>query len=141
MHDLHVHLASFGNLDGFRERRYHVVRFIAQMGEVAGVVSLQHPAKRDHLFRLRIRSGSGEQAGGEPQRARIKGLSEQTNHCVELTRAGLPLLHSHDHQTQRVVADEHAGVHGDGREAVEILGECRLLKGQPWRARAQIVAQ
>ena len=53
MHDLDVHAAFLRNVDGFRKRLQHLVQFVAQVGEIARVVSLEHPAKRDDLIRLR----------------------------------------------------------------------------------------
>ena len=63
MDDLDMHAALLGHLDRLRERLQNLIRFIAQMGEVAGIVALEHVAERDHLGRLRIRAGRREQAG------------------------------------------------------------------------------
>ena len=49
--------------------------------------------------------------------------------------------HAHDHQAQRVVADQHAGVHRGRRKRVEIVGKARLAERQPRRARRKIIAQ
>ena len=62
MHHLDMHAALLGHLDRLRERFQNVIRFIAQVGEVTGVVALEHVAERDHLSRLRIRAGWREQA-------------------------------------------------------------------------------
>ena len=60
---------------------------------------------------------------------------------LELGRRGRALLHAHDHQAQRVVPDQHAGIHGGRRKRVEIVGKARLAERQPGRARAEIIAQ
>ena len=39
------------------------------------------------------------------------------------------------------MTDQHAGVHGGRGETVEVSGKGCFLERQPWRARAQIVAQ
>jgi hypothetical protein len=63
MDDLDMHAALLGHLDRLRQRLQNVIRFIAQMRKVAGVVALEHMAERDHLIGPRIRAGRREQAG------------------------------------------------------------------------------
>ncbi len=141
VHDLDMHAALLGDLDCFRERVEHLVRFVAQMREVAGIVALHHAAERDHLVRLGVRAGRGEQAGREPERAGVERLLQQRDHLLQLVRGRRPVRHAHHHQAQRVVADQHAGVHGGRRKAVEVGGKRGLAERQPRRARAQIVAK
>ena len=52
MHDLDMDAAGLGDRDRFFDRLQHLVRFVAQVGEVAGVMALDHLAQRDHLRRL-----------------------------------------------------------------------------------------
>ena len=56
MHDLDMDAACLGDRDRLLDRLDHLVRFVAQVGEVAGVVALEHVAERDHLVGLRRRS-------------------------------------------------------------------------------------
>lgn len=44
MHDLDMHAAVLRHIDRFCERLDHVVGFISQMGEIARVAALEHPA-------------------------------------------------------------------------------------------------
>jgi hypothetical protein len=60
VHDLDVHVADVGDLDRLFERFQHLARFIAQVREVAGVVTLDHAAERNHLVRLGVGAGRGE---------------------------------------------------------------------------------
>ena len=61
--------------------------------------------------------------------------------CASSSGVGARVGHAHHHQPQRVVADQHAGVHGGRGEIVEVSGKRRLLERQPRRARTEIVAQ
>ncbi len=141
MHDLDVHAAGLGDVDRLRERLEYLVRFIAQMREIAGIVAFEHVAKRDHLWRFGVGAGRGEEAGREPERAGNEGILEQRDHGVELARGRRAALHAHDHQAQRIVADQHAGIDRGRGKAVEILRERRLLERQPWRAGTEVIAQ
>ena len=114
---------------------------VAQVREVAGVVPLEHMAERDHLGRLRIGARRGEQPGRQAERTGGEPLLQQRDHLRKLGRRGRALLHAHDHQAQRVVPDQHAGVHRGRRKGVEIVGKRRLAERQPRRARAQVIAQ
>ena len=60
---------------------------------------------------------------------------------IELARGRFAVAHAHGHQAQRVVADQHAGVHRGRRKRVEIFGERELAERRPGRRRAQIVLQ
>ena len=57
VHDLDMHAACLGDGDRFLHRFQHLVRFVAEVSEVAGVVALEHAAERDHLVGLRIGAG------------------------------------------------------------------------------------
>ena len=141
VHDLDVHAAGLGDRDRLLDRFQDLARFVAQMREVAGIVPLDHVAERDHLVGLRVGARRGEQAGREPERAGRERLLEQCGHGRELVRRRRAVRHAHDHQAQRVVADQHAGVHGGRRKRVEIIGKRGLPKRQPRRAGAEIVAE
>ena len=66
---------------------------------------------------------------------------QQRDHRVELGRGRRAVRHAHHHQAERVVADQHAGVDGGRREAVEIIGKGQLAERRPRRRRRQIVLQ
>ncbi len=51
---------NLGDRDRLRDGFDHLVRFVADMSEVAGVVALDHVAERSHLVRLRVSAGRGE---------------------------------------------------------------------------------
>jgi hypothetical protein len=72
VHDLDVDAARLGNRDRFLDRFQHLVRFVANMGEVAAIVALDHAAERDHLLGLRVGAGRGEQSRRKPERAGIE---------------------------------------------------------------------
>ena len=59
----------------------------------------------------------------------------------ELGFARRALGHAHDHEPERVMADQHAGVHRDRRKSVQIIGKACLAERQPRRARAQIIPE
>ncbi len=76
------------DLDRLLDRFDHLVRFIADMGEVAGVVALHHVTERDHLVRLRVGAGRGEQAGRHPERAGRERLLQQRDHRLSSSAVG-----------------------------------------------------
>ena len=141
MHDLDVHAADIGDLDRLFERFQHLVRFIAQVREVAGVVALDRVAQRDHLVRPRVGAGRGEQPRRKAECAGFERLVQERDHALQFVRGRRPVRHAHHHQAQRVVADQHAGIHRGRRERVEVVGKGGFAKRQPRRARAEIVAQ
>ena len=98
-------------------------------------------AERDHLRRRRVGARRREQARGHAERAGLERVFQQRNHLLQFGVARRALCHAHDHQAQRIVADQHAGVHGGRREALQIIGETRFAKRQPGRARAQIILE
>ena len=57
------------------------------------------------------------------------------------SRRWRPLRHAHDHQAQRGVPDQHAGIHCGGGKGVEIVRERGFRERQPWRAGTEILAQ
>ena len=79
--------------------------------------------------------------GRKPERAGVEAFFEQRDHAAQLVRRRRARFHAHHHQAQRVVPDQHAGVDGGRRKGVEIVGKRRLAERQPWRARAEIIAQ
>ena len=141
VHDLHMHAAGFGHVDRLLHRVEHVIGLVAQVGEVGGVVRLQHAAERVHLGGPGVGARRGEQPGGQPERTRAQALFEQIDHLPELGRGGLAVAHAHGHQAQRVVADQHAGVHRGVGERVEILRKRQLAERRPRRRRAEIILQ
>ena len=141
MHDLDMHAALFADCDRFLDRLDHFVRFIAQMGEIAGVVALEHVAERDHFVGRRVGAGRREQARRHPERAGLERVFQKRDHLRQLGRARRALGHAHDHQAQRVVADQHAGIHRSGRKRVQIIRKARFAERQPRRARAQIILE
>ena len=136
-----MHAAGLGDGDRFLDRFQHCVRFVADVSEVAGVMALDDAAERDHLGGLRVGAGRGEQPRREPERAGVECFLQQRDHLRQFVRRRRPIGHAHDHETERVVTDQHAGVHGGRGETVEVSGKGCFLERQPWRARAQIVAQ
>ena len=52
MHNLDMDAAFVGDVDGLLHRFDDLVRFVAQMGEIAGVVTLEDVAERLHFIRL-----------------------------------------------------------------------------------------
>ncbi len=62
MHDLDMDLADLRDMDRFLDRFDHMVRFIADMGEVTAIVFFHDIAERDHLVRRGVGTGRGEQA-------------------------------------------------------------------------------
>ena len=142
VHDLDMDAALLRDLDRLRDRLQHLVRLVANVGEVAGIVALDHAAERDHLVRLGIGAGGGEQAGRKPERARPRARPPASAIMAASSagvgdRLAMPMT-----MRRRVLwPDQHAGVHGGGGKAVEIVRERRRLERQPGRARAQVVAQ
>ena len=137
MHDLDMHAALLADRYCLRDRLDHFVGLVAQMGEIAGIVPLEHMAERDHLGGLRVGAGRREQARRHAERAGIERVFQQRDHLRELGRARRALRHAHHHQAQRVVADQHAGIHRSRRKRLQIIREARFAKRQPWRARAR----
>ena len=74
----------------------HLVRFVAQMGEVAGVVALEHVAERRHLVGLRVGARRREQAGRHARarrlaaRPRAARSSRRARPCVG-ARSAMPI--------------------------------------------------
>ncbi len=104
-------------------------------------MALDDVGERDQLVGCRVGAGRGEQAGGEAKRAGLQRLLQERGHRVELGRGRRSRLHAHHHETQRIVADQHAGVHGGRRKRGEIIGKGERAERQPRRARAEVVAQ
>ena len=63
MHDLDMDAAHFGDLDRFLDRLQHLVRLVADVGEVRAVVTLDDMAERDHFLGRGVGAGRSEQAG------------------------------------------------------------------------------
>ncbi len=141
MHDLDMHAALLADRDCLGDRLDHFVGFVAQVGEIAGVVALEHMAERDHFRSCRVGAGRREQARRHAERAGIERVFKERDHLLELGRARRALRHAHHHQAQRVVADQHAGIHRGRRKRVQIIRETGFAKRQPRRAWAQIIFQ
>ena len=60
MDDLDMYTAGPGNVDRLLDRFDDVVRFIAQVGEIGGIVALQHIAQCHHLGAVGIAAGRRE---------------------------------------------------------------------------------
>ena len=86
MHDLDVDAALVGDVDRLLHGFQHLVRFVAQVGEVAGVVALEHVAERFHLVRLGVGAGRREQARRHAERAGAQAVLQERDHGVELGR-------------------------------------------------------
>ena len=141
VHDLDVNLAGFRDVDRFLQRVEDLVQFVAQMREIAAVMALHDAAQRDDFVCGRIRARRREQAGGKSERTGPQALVEQITHRLQFAGRRRTIVHAHHHQAQRIVADQHAGVHRGRREAVEIMREGCFAKRQPRRARRQVIAQ
>ncbi len=83
MHDLDMHAALLRDLDGLGDRFHHFVRFVAQVGEIPGIVALEHMAERDHLRGLRVRAGRREQPRGQSERAGFERVFEERDHLQQ----------------------------------------------------------
>ena len=141
MRHLDMDAALLADVYGLRHRLVDAVALVAHMARIAPAMRLHHPAERQHLLRLRIAAGRGEQAGGKPERARLQRLGQHLLHVPELGVRGVAVLHAHRHQPQRVVPGLHDGVQRKRRPCVHVAGEVGLLEGQPGRARREVVAQ
>ena len=140
MDDLDMDAAAAGDVDRLLDRFDDLVRFVADMGEIGGVVALDDLAQRDDLGALGIAAGRREQPGREPERPRREPLVEQRRHLRELGRARRPRRHAHHVEPQGVMADQHAGIDRDRRKGIEIFGKADLAERQPRRAGGEIIA-
>ena len=129
MHDLDMDAASFRDVDRLLQRLDHLAGLVAQMGEVAGVVALQHMAERRHLVRPGIGAGRREQPRRHAERAGAQALLQQRDHRVELGLGRRAVRHAHHHQAERVVADQHAGVDGGRGKLSRYCGKVSSRNG------------
>ena len=124
MDDLDMDAAGSGDVDRLLDRFDDLVRLVADMGEIGGVVALQDLAQRDDFVALGIAAGRREQPGREAERAGREPLVEQRASSAPVRpRLGARRLHAHHVEPQRVMADQHAGIDRDRRKAVEIFGK------------------
>ena len=141
MNHLHMDLASAGDVNGLLQRCHHAIGFIAQMGEVGALVLLDQLGQLQHFIGLGIGAGRGEQTAGQAQSPGLQALLQQVQHVGHFSFGGRALCHAHGHQTQGVVAHQHARIHRCGWEAVEIFAKAHFSKRQPGCAGVEVVGQ
>ena len=74
MHDLDMHPSGAGEIDRLGDRREHLVRLVADMGEIGGVVALQHGAEGEHFGKRGEAARRREQTRRHAERARGESL-------------------------------------------------------------------
>src|SRR5579875_3193349 len=70
MHELDMHARGAGEGDRFGDAVEDLVRFVAHMGEIGGVVAPQYGAEGQHLGGVGKAAGRREQARREAERGR-----------------------------------------------------------------------
>ena len=97
MHDLDMDREGSGSRDCLLDRLQHPVRLVADMGEIAGVVTRHDRDEGHDLGGLGKAAGRGEQAGRQSQRAGAQPLVQQRAHLVEFGRGRGAVFQPHDH--------------------------------------------
>ena len=133
--------ALLADVDRFGDGLVHAMGFVADVGGVAGAVGLQYATQGAQLVALAEAARRGEQAGRQAERAGLQSLRQHVLHVAQFGFARRAVFHAHRHQTQRVVADLHHGVHRDVGPAVHVAGKVGFLEGQPGGAARQILAE
>ena len=128
--------ASLGDVDRLLHwRRAPSLDSSAEMGEIAGVMALQHTAEGFHLVRLCVGPGGVNRPDESPSAPAPNPSSRRLDHRVELGPRRRTVRHAHRHEAERVVADQHPGVDRRCRKAVEIVRKAQLAERRPRRRR------